>query len=414
MSKRKKEIISAIELGTRHVKVLIAEIVDHNSLNIIGFGESPSHRVSKGEVTDSKIIFEQLGLAVSQAETMSGTALENVYLTLSGGHVKMLNRQTHLPINRGTVADDDIVSVTRLSRGVQIPAECELIHTMERFYKLDDERHVQNPIGMAANKLSVDTHIIYGNSNSIYTSLSLVEDFLSVPTRGFVFSGIASAYALMSHDDHEKGALCIDIGAGTTEYTLYQGNGAQHSGVFTVGTNQICNDLSLGLKLEYGRCHKLLHDYGNALSQRDGRARILTIPGLKNQSDRNIPRSTLEQIIEMRLSELFNLILNDLAHQGVTQHIGNGIIISGRGSRIPQIAQLAKQIFNTPARCGTILDVDGSDEVISDPGFVTSAGALKVGLTYYTMDKLARKTTMQELKDSIRQTLTNIKTAIRW
>ena len=116
----------------------------------------------------------------------------------------------------------------------------------------------------------------------------------------------------------------------------------------------------------------------------------------------------------MRLNEIFTLILNDLAHHGVTQHIGNGIILTGRGSQIPKTDELAKRVFNTATRRGTIVDMGGDDEVLEDPGYSACAGALKIGLTYFNMDKLSRKTTIEEFKESLSQSWNNIKAAIRW
>ncbi|MCM8529783.1 MAG: cell division protein FtsA [Lentisphaeraceae bacterium] len=414
MPRKRNEIISAVEIGTRSVKVLIAEILEGNQLNVIGYGEASSHKVEKGEITNPKIVFEQLGLAVDKAEKMAGLPMEHICLALTGEHIQTVNRQGNTPISGKSVNEDDVVMVTRLGRTTSIPAESELIHTLERFYLLDDSRKVQNPVGMVASRLTVDIHIIYGKRNNIMTSQKLVEDYFSQNLYGHMFSGLCTAYGVMNEDDNEKGALAIDIGAGTTEYTLYHGKTPQHSGVITVGTNQICNDLSLGLKLEYNRCQQLLVKYGTAIGQGDGRARLIEIPGLAGQKDRKIPRSTFEQIIELRLRELFEIIHADLERHDVLNLIGNGLILSGGGSKIPQIKQLAKEVFNTPTRIAKLIEINGDEEVINNPAFVTCGGALKIGQVYYTVDRESRKSAVQEFKSEVKKTWRNIKTAFRW
>jgi cell division protein FtsA len=325
-----------------------------------------------------------------------------------------MNRQGNSPISGKSVTVDDVVMVTRLGRTTSIPAESDLIHTLERFFMLDDTRKVQNPIGMVASRLAVDIHIIYGKRNNVMTSQKLVEDYFSQNLYGNMFSGLCSAYGVMTEDDNQKGALSIDLGAGTTEYTLYHGKTPQHSGVITIGTNQICNDLSLGLNLEYNRCQQLLVKYGTAISESDGRARILEIPGLAGQKDRKIPRSSFEQIIESRLRELFEIINTDLERHDVINLISNGIILCGGGSRIPHITDLAKQVFNTPARLGRLVEINGEDEVINNSAFATCGGALKIGQVYYKVDKESRKSAVQELKSEVKKTWRNIKTAFRW
>lgn len=414
MPHKRNDIISAVEIGTRSVKVLIAELLEKNSLNIIGFSEKPSHKVDKGEVSNPQIVFEQLGLAVEKAEEMANVPLKNTCLVLTGGHIKNLNRQGNTPVNGHAVTEDDVVMVTRLGRTTSIPADSELIHTLERFYLIDDSRKVQNPVGMVASRLTVDIHIIFGKRNNIMTSQKIVEDYFSVPIFAHMFSGLCSAYGVMTDDDSEKGALCIDIGAGTTEYTLYHGKTPQHSGVMTIGTNQVCNDLSLGLNLDYNRCQQLLLKYGAANSQKDGRNRLIEIPGLAGKKGRKIPRSTFETIIEARLHELFEIILNDLDKHNVTNLIGNGIIISGGGSKIPGISDMVKQVFNAPCRRGKIVNINGNDEVLSNPAYASCAGALKIGTVYYSVDKMNRMNPIHELKAEVKKTWENIKNAFKW
>ena len=414
MSRKKNEIVSAVEIGTRCVKVLIAEILAENQLNIIGYGESSSHKVEKGEITNPKIVFEQLGLAVDKAEKMAGVPMEHICLALTGEHIQTMNRQGNSPISGKSVTEDDVVMVTRLGRTTSIPADSELIHTLERFFLLDDNRKVQNPVGMVASRLTVDIHIIYGKRNNIMTSQKLVEDYFSQNLYGHMFSGLCSAYGVLNEDDNQKGALSIDIGAGTTEYTLYHGKTPQHSGILTVGTNQICNDLSLGLKLEYNRCQQLLVKYGTALGRSDGRSRIIEIPGLAGQKDKKIPRSIFEQIIELRLRELFEIICSDLERHDVLNLIGNGIVLSGGGSKIANICDLSKQVFNAPTRLAKLVDINGEDDVVNNPSFAVCGGALKIGQMYYKVDKESRKSAIQEFKSEVKKTWRNIITAFRW
>ena len=414
MPRKRNDIISAVEIGSRYVKVLIAEILPGASLNVIGFGESPSHKVDKGEISNSKIVFEQLGLAVEKAEKMAGLAMDNICLVLTGNHIQTMNRQGNTPVNSNSVTEDDVVMVTRLGRTTSIPADSDLIHTLERFFILDDSRKVQDPVGIVASRLAVDVHIIYGKRNNIMTSQKLVEDFFSQTIYGTMFSGLCNAYAVMNEEDNEKGALSIDIGAGTTEYILYHGKTPQHSGVLTVGTNQICNDLSLGLKIDFNRCQQLLLKYGAALSQNDARSRMIELPGLAGQKDRQIPRSSFEQIIEVRMRELFEIIHNDLERHKILNLIGNGIILSGGAAHMPQINQLVKEVFNVPCRTARIVDMNGDDDVLNKPSYATCAGALKIGAIYFKMDRESKASTLQELKTEVGKTWKNIKTAFRW
>ena len=94
--------------------------------------------------------------------------------------------------------------------------------------------------------------------------------------------------------------------------------------------------------------------------------------------------------------------------------MGNGIIMSGGGSQIPQINQLVKQVFNAPCRTGKLVGMNCDDEVLNNPSFATCGGALKIGQVYFKMDRENRASTIQELKSEVKKTWKNIKTAFRW
>jgi cell division protein FtsA len=411
---RKKEHISAIEIGTKHVKVLIAEILENNKLMIIGYGQSSSLKVEKGEIINPKIVVEQIDVAVFKAENMSNVPITNICLAITGSHIKTTNHQGFSPVNGKTITDEHVIAATRLARSGPISDGYELIHLLERFYSIDGNRRVQNPVGLIASNLISEVHFIYGKSNNINTSKKILDGIFDEPPLAAMFSGLCSAYATMTDSDVEKGALVIDIGAGTTEFALYNNKTIQHSGVITVGTNQICNDLAIGLHLEYNRCQNLLIKYGSAISKNDGRTRAIDVSELAGQKDRKIPRSTFETIIEVRLTELFEIIYNELVKADVKNLMTNGVILCGGGSRIPDIVELAKRVFESPCRIGKIVEIGGDDEVILDPGYATCAGALKIGKDLLAIENEQNKSTMQEVKTEIKKTIHNIKNALKW
>ena len=273
---KKNETIAGVEIGTKSIKIVIAEILPDQSLKVIGHGETPSLKVQKGEITDVNSVFKQLDKTAKKAEKDAETRIKNVYIAVTGGHIKTLNNRGSLPIvnSNKRITEDDVVNVTRNARTVSLPHDCEMIDSLHRHYIIDNARSVQNPINIAGSKLEAEVHIIYGSRNNLHTTLNVVEDYFSAPCEDIIFSGICAAYGALTDEDNEKGALVIDIGAGTTEYVLNHDRACLHSGVITVGSNQILNDLTLGLKLPSGKCRAILENYGAALSKADGRSRL--------------------------------------------------------------------------------------------------------------------------------------------
>lgn len=414
---KQKKILTAIEIGTSKIKVLIAEILEDGALSIIGNSEARTFgKVRKADINDQEFVFEQLGKAVLDAEDMANCDVEEILLSISGNSIKYLNHRGTVPIyaeNR-QVSAEDIINATRNARSAPIPHECTILNTLDKHYIIDGKRKVQNPLGQIANKLDSEIHIIFGQRNIIETKQKVIEDCLNVDDVGTTFSGLCSAYGAFNDNSLEMGTLVLDIGAGTTEYVLYHDKACQHSGVLTVGCDQIVNDLAIGLNLDYKKCMKILNQSGSAISLGDGRNRQVEVLMFTAQKARRIPRASIEFIIEDRLREIFEIVQEDLKKNGLMEFLGGGILICGGGAFINDITVLAKDVFNVPVKIGRPLGVNGPENILNSPAYCCPVGLLKIGMTYMQVEESNKLTPGQEFKLELKKVVSNIKNAIKW
>ena len=385
MAKKRREILTGIEIGTSTVKVVMGEFLPDDVLAIVGVGEAPSLRVSKGEIEEADVVGEQLKRAVRAAETASGMEIDGeIFLAVSGGHVKIVNSigNTLVQSSDRRICEEDVINAAQAARGYTLPPDKQVLHSCERGYKIDENREVTNAIGIVGSKLEADVQIVYGQHNRLETNCRLLADVMGYAATDIAFSGVASAFAAFDDTDRSKGGLLIDIGAGVTEYVVFSGNGCYHCGQVTIGCDQIANDLSVGLQVPIVTGRAILRDMGevacSAIMNPDGRARIMTVEGI-SKKPRQIPRSSIEHIVELRLRELFEVIRADLTKHHALERVGGLVKLCGGGALIPDLDRLANDVFRRPAVVARPLLLSGKEDILNSPLYFTPVGLIRWG-----------------------------------
>lgn len=383
MPGKKRQILTGVEIGTSTIKVVMGEMLAHDVISVVGMGTAPALRVVKGEVCDVNVVQEQLERALAMAEQASGMDITDIFLAISGAHVHTVNSigSTIVSSPDRRIGEDDVVAAARNAHAYNIPPDRKVLHYFDRYYRVDGTREVINPLGLVGTKLEADVHIVYGQHNRIETNCSMIAEVVGYPATDVAFSCVAAGLAAFSPEETEKGALLIDIGAGVTEYAVFQGTGCFHSGQVTVGCEHIVNDLALGLRLPAPKCRKILHDlgdFGSAAMDPDGRARLMAVETLP-QVTRHIPVSTIEQVIELRVQELMDVILADLRTHDALARIGRGAFLCGGGARVPGIDRLARHVLQMPVSIAKPRLFSGEQDLLDSPEYVAPVGLLRWG-----------------------------------
>ncbi len=384
MPRKATNILTGIEIGSSTIKVVIGEFTADGGIRVAGLAEIPAMKVLKGEITDNNIVHEQLVQALGQAERQAGMDIRDVYLVVSCGNVSSINSMGSFAASgpEQTILERDVTNALENAKAHVLPPDKMVLHTIDRRYIVDAMREVSNPVNQIGQKLSVDVHIIYGQYNSIENLCRLVDRTMGYSATDICFSGVAAAYGALSHEEMERGSLVIDIGAGTSKYIVFHGVGVFHSGQVSIGADHVANDLAVGTGAPILKARKIVENLAeyeaSAVMTADGHYRQvrLQVGGLGTQA---IPTSTIEQVIELRLKELFEIILRDLKKQKALPRIATGITLVGGGALIHGIDELAKRVFNLPVRIGRPHLVSSVNHIADSPKYVTPIGLLRWG-----------------------------------
>jgi len=373
-------IIVGLEIGTSKICAVVGEQNADGALNVIGVGQSRSRGVRKGEVIDTAQAEEDVRNAVVEAEQMADVEIRNVYLGVTGGHVRGFNNRGVHPVVSADreISDDDVQDVIKNAKAINLPTENNVLHAIRQHFLVDGQDRVANPVGMLGSRLEVDMHVLHGITNRLQNSIRLVKG-LQLEVDEIVFNGLASSLALLNNEQKELGALVIDIGGGTTDYVVYSDGVIKHTGVLAVGGDHISNDLAYGLKVPLSRAEKLKLEHGSAIISEEAKGQMVTITNELGLPLKTVNVEHLQRIMSLRIEEIFQLIAQDLEQAGLFDYLRAGVFLSGGGARIPQVAKLAEPILQMPVSVGQTNSVSGLKSALDQPEFATAIGLAKFG-----------------------------------
>ena len=379
---RNRHIITAVEIGTSKICVLIGEANPQGHVSVLACGETPveSGTVCKGEIVNMDKVTGFLAEAIEKAEHAADVDIDsnNLYISVTGGtHIRSMKGTGHVIVSGEgrRISQEHMLEALRNATMVPIPPECVILNSVYGNFLIDGLRRTADPEGQVADKLEASAHIIYGNRNCIENFQAPLRELGydgSIP----VFSAIAAASGVLTDDELKNGVLMIDMGTGTTEYMLFHDSGAQASGVFAVGCDHIANDLSVGLDLNISICRKMITENLPQSKKEHGKA-LIELEG--NIGARKIPAVSFEKIVDLRLRELFGLILSQLQSTRMLAYIDRGIVITGGGALIPQVREIAGSLFDAPVRIGYPIEPSGSVTNLKSPRYGMVFGLLKHG-----------------------------------
>ncbi len=393
----KGNVITAIDVGTDKVVTLIATYdEEHPQLRIVGVSAVSSSGVKRSMIVDLEAVLHSIEQSVDAAERMAGFGIESAYVSVSGQHIKSRNSNGVVAVAQPDqeITPIDVERVIEAARAVSVPSEREIIHVVPRYFKVDSQEDIRDPVGMAGVRLESEAHIITGMSTSLRNLEKCLND-LGINVDAFVFSGLAAAEATLTDTEKELGSVAFDIGAGTSSFCVYVDGVLEFSGSLPIGARHITQDIAVGTHISLDNAEKLklaLKKLNKKLTPLPGeskrdfnlRKKKLDVIDLENLGIREnveeISRSTLIKGIMMpRIEEILTMLGEELDKKGLIKEVPAGIILSGGGAETVGLDEAAKKILGLPARVAQPKDLDGLIGEIRTPNYATSIGLLLFG-----------------------------------
>jgi len=348
------KIIGAVDIGASSVTVLVGDIVNGRSLNIIGKQDATSFGVKKGEIIDFKAISNSTHAAIMGAEKSAGAPIETIYLAQTGSHLEGFfnSASVNVTSSDNRVSSNDIARVTEEAKGKKLPAGRIYIHHIRNRFAVDG-RSVVDPLGVEGEKLEAAYWSVHGDERKVRDHIHVINGF-GLTVEDIILSSIASGTVIATEEEKRAGVMVIDFGAGASDWVVYQNGVVRATGVLPVGSEHINNDLALGLRVNRKYAEKLKLGFGKAVLEPEDKQEKVWMVGDQMIGDRRIPKQALVQVISARVEETFGLIKKQAGELCRPKHLPAGVVLTGGGAQLMQIEQAAEELLGVPVRQGEL------------------------------------------------------------
>src|SRR6476659_1027032 len=214
--------IVGIDIGSSKVGVLIAQRCEDGALEVVGQGRAPNGGTRRGNIVNVEAAVEALKAACEEAEVMAGVEVSRAYVGISGADVRAMNSRGMVTVSRRDreITFQDIQRVLEAAQSAPLPADREILHAIPQEFVVDEQGGIADPLGMLGSRLEVSVHLVTGQATRSKTLLTCVNR-AGIEVTEVVFEALATAEAVLTHDERELGCLLVDVGAGTTTFALF-------------------------------------------------------------------------------------------------------------------------------------------------------------------------------------------------
>ena len=370
-------VLAAIDVGSSKICTLVAEATPDEDLRVLGIGITPADGVKKGMVDNIQGATAAITESIERAERSSGTKIVSAYVNISGNHATSLNNRgtSTIPGKQRPIAEEDIERALEGARDLSLPTNREVLHSIARFFVVDGQEQVTDPVGMYGGRLDMDTHIVTGSVTAIQNLTQCVEG-AGVQVEMLVFSPLAAAEAVLEDEEKEQGVILADIGGGTTEIAVFVEGSIFHTTVIPVGGYHLTHDLVAGLRGPFSHVEELKLQYGSCMPSRIDAEEIVEMETFGGQRTKEVSRRRIAEILQARIEEILEMIYIDVKRAGFDDMVAAGLVFTGGTAELPGLIELSEMVLRMPVRKGMPGGVHGLADSLNSPAYATSVGLL--------------------------------------
>lgn len=330
----KRTLTCGIDVGTHTTRIVVAEQEKDKSYpSIIATTYADSNGMRLGYITNPQSVISSIKKAVTDAEKITKSKIKKGYISIGGIGMEAIiatgqaitskadKEVTTLDVNKALAESEEHIPLSNK----------KILHIIPIAYKLDGKEIHGRPEGMYGVKLEV---------KSIFITITKqhLEDLINAVTEAGVevidvSAGILSeASILLTEKQKTAGCAIVNIGTEVTTIAVFENNVLISMQTFHIGGMDITKDIALGFKISLEEAEGI--KTGTLMTE--------------------LPKKKIDEIIEARLSDVFELVENHLKKIKRNGLLPAGIILTGGSANIQNIENVAKNALKLPVRVGPV------------------------------------------------------------
>jgi len=368
--------VAVLDVGTSKVSALIALLSSDGSARIIGSGQKPCAGLKRGTVTDFDKTEMAIRGAMDQAERAAGLQMDSVIASFAAGNMASSMAGAEIDIAGANITPTDMVTLRQAGRAAIDPRGRSVIHALPALYTLDGLPGIESPLGLHADRLGVDIHVVTADTPAILNFTRAVGQ-AHLGLAGLVSSPIAASLAVLDDEERDIGVALIEIGAGLTSIAVHKFGIVVGVATVPMGSADITDDIAAAFDTRRSNAERLKTFDGAAVATvRDQNEPVIIPPAVDDGSTepRKLPRAQLVAVIRTRLDILFGEIAKALAGLGFVGPQARRVVLTGGGADLRSMADYAATALNCNVRVGRPRGVSGLPAAQEGPAFTALAG----------------------------------------
>src|ERR671918_571549 len=344
MADSDQPLIAALDIGSSKVSALIVTRDGDGRLRVLGTGQRESRGVKRGYVTDMEASEVAVREAVEIAERISGVTIDDVWASFAAGGLVSDIANVEVELGGHQVEQSDIDELLSAGKGAIDRNGQVVLHAHPALYTIDGVEGVQHPIGLHADRLGVDIHVVAADPAPL-RNIDYVIRSAHLGVKAIVASPVAAALSCLTPEERELGVALVEMGAEVTNVSLHYGGMLVGLRSIPLGAKDITNDIAAAF----------------AVQRRDAEPMKLT-------------RAQLMMVIRQRVEELTNEVEAALKGLGFTGPVGRQVVLTGGGAELKNIADYMQGVLGRAVRVGRPKQLTGLPDAHSGPAFSTLVG----------------------------------------
>lgn len=377
----KESLIAGLDIGASKIAVAVANLNDQE-ITLMALTSVPHTSLRRGMITDVEDTISAISHALEDAERMAGATINRVYVSVNGSQIEATPAKGVVAISKpnGEIDGSDVARVIDAAKTSTLPQNREMLHLIPIRFWVDGQDVNRDPIGMNGIRLEAETIVISTSSPAMRNLVRAVTQS-GLDINDCVFGPLATARSITTKKQRETGIIVIDLGAGSTDMAVFEEGQLIHAASIPIGSAHITNDIAIGLRTNLDVAENIKIKYGSTLPDKIRESEQINLASLDPAEDERISRRHVAEIIEARISEIFQLIKEELQKVGRDGLLPGGIVFTGGGSELEGLTELAKEQLRLPAQLGyPVANFSGMVDKLDSPIYSTSIGLVLWGI----------------------------------
>ncbi|HTK39813.1 MAG TPA: cell division protein FtsA [Patescibacteria group bacterium] len=363
-----------VDIGTTTVRCVVGHIDETTGTpTVVGVGAAANSGMRKGMVVHLSGPAKAIDDALGDAERMSGYEVNGASMSINGSHILSTKAEGMIAVGAldHEITPEDIIRVEEVATVGKVPPNREIIEVVPHTFRLDGQDNIKDPVGMTGTRLEINANVVSALAPQL-ENLRKSAEMATVAAHDTVPSVLASAKAVLSEKQLESGVAVVDMGGATTGVAVFEEGDLQYVGIVPFGGMNITNDLAIGLKTDPEIAEQIKLKHASATPRKENE-------GISYKHEGEIysfQSEEIDEIVEARLDEVFDLVQKELKKAGRAGQLPSGVVLVGGASQMKHMSEYVREKLGLAVRLGKPSGFGGVNEQVESPEYAAALGLM--------------------------------------